>query len=283
MGHEGDTGRPALEQDVVIRVPLALLRETGITAATVKVYAAIRSRCGFEPAADNFMRAWPSVTTIARDAGIARASALRGIEWLEQRDYLLVERRPNRSSVYLLIVWREWFLGLIRQSGRAAAWEQLESRIDELADKSRSGQAEATAGVRKADRFKRNTSRARPTARKSQGSDRHAESTAGGIAADTGGYQGCDRPGSRDDTGVVSGMRPRTVDQDLGSKNRDQKNRGAAGAALVSAVSLLKGKSNGNSPPTAALMKMPESERLTDAQREKRIAELRKQTEGWSS
>lgn len=200
-----------------MRVPLDLLAEPGATVSPIRVYGTIRSRAGFEPAAENFLVAWPSVTTIARETGLSRATVIRTLRWLEDRDYILHDRRPNRSSMYTVIVWRAWFQELIRLHGRAEAIRLLRRRMGEAGDASRRDQSRE-AGERSARQ-------ARDSARKSQACDLPQE----GAVRES---QACDLPGSKDATSRVSGMRPRSVDQE----NCGSENRGASGDAPLSVL-----------------------------------------------
>ena len=219
-----DEGRPRLEKEPEVRIPFELLQEPGVTGAHIRCYAAIRARAGFEPAADNFLRSWPSVATIAQDASMNRATVIRSVEWLEGRDFLLVERRPNRSSEYTILCWRGWYRDLVRRFGRAEAWELLRERMNELDQESRSGQAEAAM---------QNPRQKRATGRKSHGRDRLVVSDRRGRTEATDQSQGGD-PGSRSGaTPVVASVRPRTEIKELGLSNCVKKNRGAATAAPV--------------------------------------------------
>ena len=139
-----EDGRPTIDKEPEVRIPHGLLQEPGVTGAHIRCYAAVRARAGFEPAAENFMQSWPSVATIADDASVNRATVIRSVRWLEDRDYLLVERRPNRSSLYTVVCWPIWYRDMARRFGRAEAWGELRERMDELDRESRSGQAEAS-------------------------------------------------------------------------------------------------------------------------------------------
>jgi len=196
-------GRPPLDQDEVVRVPVELLAEPGVTAAPIRVYAPVRRRIGFEPAADNFLIAWPSVATIASETGLNRTSVIRALRWLEDRDYVLRDRRPNRSSVYTVIVWRSWFQELVEMHGRAEAIRLLRKRMEEAGDASRRGQAR-TAG----------------RANRPSGTDFRPE-VAPVPPTNPEGWPGCDRPGGLDATDPVASTPPRSVDQGIcGSENR---------------------------------------------------------------
>ncbi len=193
-------GRPPLDQDDTVRVPVELLAEPGITFAIIRVYGAIRSHVGFEPCAENFLIAWLCVATIAAEARVHRSTAAEAIGWLHDRDYLHRDERPGRSSVMLIIVRRAEFKeaaklrGNARHEGRATALRTYRAWMAEMAEESRRAQARA-AGTR-------NARQERASGRVSPGDDTPGEVSPGGE----GGYR-------REARGGIAARRPRTVDQ----------------------------------------------------------------------
>lgn len=195
-------GRPPLEQDEVVRVPVELLAESGVTAGAIRVYAAIRRRVGFEPTAENFLTCYPSVPKIAEDAGLHEKTVVEAIRWLANRDYLLRDRRPNRSSVYTLIVRRVWFRENAEREGRAHATARYRVWMTEMADESRRGQARVAGD--------RNPRQERDSGRKSPGDYRPERREPGDSLG-----------GSAETPSGVAGRLPRTgFKGNCGSENR---------------------------------------------------------------
>ncbi len=265
--HGEGSGRPALDQDPVVRIPIDLLDDPGVTLGIIRVYAAIRRRVGFEPAADNFLVAWPSVTTIAKDAALHRATVMEATAWLNDRDYIIRQRRPNQSSDFLVIVRRSWFREVAAHEGRVEAIRKFDMWRVEAARESRRHQARA-AGERRA--------RHEPSpGRKSPAGDRPA-------VRNDGASPGADFGSRLETTSVVATGRPRTVDHRICVP----RNRGAAAAAPAlphedqqqdlaytgdgSVASLLQ-----------AAKRMPVAKPMSPGQYEARIRELRRMTQGW--
>ena len=207
LGVKGDdSGRPSLDQDLVVRIPIDLLRETGVTMATVKVYAAIRSRVGFEPAAENFMIAWPNERTIAREARVSRAAVIRAVKWLDDHDYIIHDRRPNTSCLFMVIFRRTWFQQVTAQHSRAEAIRCFNDLRSELGGESRHGQAAAACQRRSA----RHT---QSSGRKSQTCNLGVNEGGGGSAVTPLRSQARDTPGSTGTTSEVAAVQHGSVDQ----------------------------------------------------------------------
>jgi hypothetical protein len=195
-------GRPPLEQDDVVRLPVELMAEPDVTLGIIRVYAAIRRRVGFEPAdEENFLIAWPSITWIAERARVHRATVIEAVRFLADRDYILVERRPNRSSVYNLIVRRTWF----RENGRGdAAIRAYRSWMRDMADESRRSQAREAG--------ERNSRQTLDSARKSPPDDRPERKSPVGDRPDAQTSPGDDLGSRQETTDPVAGRRPISVD-----------------------------------------------------------------------
>ncbi len=264
------SGRPALDQDPVVRIPRELFSEPGVTLGIIRVYAALRRRAGFEPAAENFLLCWPSVETVARDAGVHRATVISAIDFLHTRDFFVRSRRPNRSNMFMLIVHRAWFREMTNRYGRHRAIEEFESWRIAQDRPSRQGQAKAAR-----QREQQHADEAQFSGRKSPPHDRPREGDDWQSSA-------FDLPGRPGTTSGVACMRPRTVDQ----KNCVTENRGATVVALPPALQDQEKKAQSNSyGPVAALAqavkRMPAAKPMTPEEREARIRELRRMTRGW--
>jgi hypothetical protein len=280
----------------VVRIPRDLLGEPEVTLGVIRVYAALRQRVGFEPAAENYLICWPSVATTARDAGLHRATVIQAIAWLAQRDYVIVQRNPRRASSYLVVPWRAQYRRIIVERGRAEAIRWLLSERNHLAEESRSGQAEAAdlrrgfelpprwlersadPGDRQLAREMREADNKRrpapPGARKSPGGDRN-------DGAGHYGSPGDDMGSRRETTSPVARRRPRTVVQE----NCVSGNRGATDVAPSPALeeqqkTALKEIERAISP---AVRRMPSSRPMSSEEREARIQVLRHQVKDWRS
>ncbi len=283
------SGQPRIEKDLEIRIPKELFHEPGVTLATVKVYAAIRSRVGFEPTAENFLIAWPALQTIAEDAGVSRDSAIDAVRFLQDLDYLYVERRSNRSSVYMVIVRRIWFRDMIAKRGRSYALHEFEKWRQELADERRSGQAEAASERR--PRQERNSGRkwnarhspvtsATPLLQRSEGSDLGSgvDPTSVVGAAPPGG--GVDSTRSVFHRSAVQG----TVTQGIGgsadaepARALEERSEELRTADQDPAPSEDAPALGAKLPPTTK----PMVAQMTEAEREARLRQLKAMTVGW--
>jgi len=261
--------RPPLDQDDCVRVPIDLLREQGVTAAIIRVYGAIRHHAGFEAAADNFLKSWPSVRTIAREAGVSRASVIRAVAWLGERDYLVHDRRPNRSSDFSIITNRSRFREIAAREGRAGAIHDFEVWRGEKARLSRQSQAKAAAA--------RMPVQARGPARRSHPCDRPGDNGDGrSQPQELGGISG--------EPSGVSAVNSGSVDQVI----RASEIRGAADATPRESVGDQldddKRRTNAQGPrmpiPTWRPRKMPDVKPMTDAEfeaeRQRKLAMARR-------
>jgi hypothetical protein len=205
------SSRTPLDKDPEDRIPRSLWRETRVTLAAVRVYAAIRSRAGFEPAAENFLIAWPGEKTIGKDAGVSTASVIRSVNLLDSLDYLIVERGagPNGCNRYGVIIHRERFMDVAARYGRAEAIYDFHRSRAQAGAKSRKTQAKGA---------ERNARQYGDSGQKLQPCNQPGE----GVApVQPGGLHGCEIGGVTDAT--------RSVDQG----NCGSGIRGAAGAAPV--------------------------------------------------
>ena len=273
------SGRPALDQDPVDRIPRELFEEAGLTLGIIRVYAALRRRIGFEPAAKNYLECWPSLTTIGRDARVHRATAIEAIAWLTQRDYVLTVRNPRQSNTYVIVPWREQYRQIIAKCGRAEAIQWLMEQREQRAHASRRGQAAAADQRRGRELpprwFQRSADPGSREMRKAHNNHRTTPVSAQKSPGD-------DLRSRRQTTPLVAGRRPRTVDQ----MNCVTENRGATGIALSPALQEKRQNTQSNvHGPVAALARaakrMPAARPMTSQEHEARVRELRRMTAGW--
>jgi hypothetical protein len=285
------SARPALDQDPVARIPIELLSERGVTLGIVRVYAALRRRVGFEPAAENYLVSWPSITTISRDAGVSVRAVVRAAAWLDARDYLVIDRGrgPGGVNLYRVIAWRTWFRDLGVREGRHEAIRAFDARRAALGDLSRRGQAEAAALLRPdapprwlarsedpgnrqvAREMSRNARQTLAPGQKCHARHPPAESVSRRAH---GACPGWPLGGDAGDT--------RSVDQLI----RVSENRGAADAAPAHALEDQQKEQKSPSDSAVATLsragkRMPAAKPMTPEEYETRIRELRLMTQGW--
>ncbi|HYV18612.1 MAG TPA: hypothetical protein VFC25_06255 [Verrucomicrobiae bacterium] len=251
------------------RVPPALWTEPGVRFSYVKAYAAIRRRCGFDPAAENYLMSWPSTETIAAEAGLDRITVVKSIRWLDDHDFIFHQVRPNKTSVYVVIDDRERFRATRHATSKANAIEELVAFREAQADESRSAHA-AAAHLRRRKRV--------------------ATSAAGPVLQATGLLPGGQPPGSRQDNHPVAGRTDRSVDQ--GSVDQGTESQGSVarpGPSRLSAVPRLNESDDQAGVAVfrvlremAAQSRMP-STGMSEREQEARIAELRSQAAAMNS
>jgi hypothetical protein len=131
--------------DPFIGIPKTLTRKhhRDFRGAYVLTYAAVRSFASLEPASENFSRCFPGIPAICAVFGQARRTVFDSLRWLEANDYLYRHREHEQrgSSIYALIVRREWFQEVQRKEGRAEAISRYETWILEWQAEARAGRA----------------------------------------------------------------------------------------------------------------------------------------------
>jgi hypothetical protein len=109
-------------------IPRTLSREhhPDYRSVFLETYRAMMTFADTHPANDNFCRCWPSVETIAARAGHSRRTTFEALAWLKEKDYILVEQRGRKTSLYTLVLRRDRFLATCKTAGRAAAIEEYQ-------------------------------------------------------------------------------------------------------------------------------------------------------------
>lgn len=123
----------------------------------METYRALMTFADTHPANDTFCRCWPSVETIAARAGQSRRTTFESLAWLKKYEYILVEQRGRRTSLYTFILRRDRFLTTCKTAGRAAAIEEYEAWL--------AGQQEAARGRVAAETHARVSDQAPPPTR----------------------------------------------------------------------------------------------------------------------
>lgn len=139
--------------DTFIGIPKTLTAKNhgDFRAAFLLTYAALRSFTSLEPASENFSRCFPGIRTICAVYGQGRRTVFHAITWLEKEGYLFrtPQHRQRGTTLYTLVLQREWFLGISRSQGRAAAIEEYESWIAEEQEVARVEKAKDAQGRRR--------------------------------------------------------------------------------------------------------------------------------------
>lgn len=86
------------QQDLFAKVPFALIEDERCGKNEILVYAALSYHAGFVD-----RRAFPSITTICKRSRLARATAIKALQVLEETGFVVTERKSGDVNKYLLM------------------------------------------------------------------------------------------------------------------------------------------------------------------------------------
>ena len=133
MGTGAPMGGDALDPFIGIPKTLTPKGHPNFQREYLLTYTALKSFTSLEPANENYSRCFPSIPAICAVYNQGRRTVFRCLQWLEQNDYLCREREhcQRGSTLYTLILRREWFQQIHRKEGREEAIRQYEAWIVE--------------------------------------------------------------------------------------------------------------------------------------------------------